>query len=212
MLNGKYGDQRILVSFVDSMIREKGDAEGRSQADRDTLRRVLMDRLNEALEKATLAALPDEKLTELERILDNDGSDAELEAFFAGTAEIDTTPALEQAMAKFRADYLAGTMTVDLDKEAERERAQREELANNSDEEMVIQNEGDVAIKAPVEGGQVMGTTENSEPMSATEGGETMKPAGMPVQGVESEVQGQSNVEGVETERSEQANGLEEER
>lgn len=143
MPDRKYNDQRTLSTYVDAMIMERGDAKELSMEMRGALKRALLEGLNDAIEKAILAALPDSKLLELEKILDNDGSDEELDKFFAGVEDVDATPAIKQAMEKFRADYLAGGVPDNFETEIERTQIMQIEAENEDDLEGVVQSPGD---------------------------------------------------------------------
>lgn len=108
MPSNTINDERVLVAFADKMIDDKGNAKNLSQEERGTLRRGLVKRLKEVTEKAVLAVLPDEKLIELEKVLDEDGSDEELEAIFGSINEEEYAKAVEDAMTEFREAYLVG--------------------------------------------------------------------------------------------------------
>lgn len=204
MSDRNYSDERMLMAYVDSMIAERGAAEGLSNEERDALRRVLFEELNDAMEKAMLMALPDEKLAELERILDENGSDEVLEEFFDGTDDIDMTPAIEAAMEKFREDYLAGEIEVDITAELERVRAMRAAMAAD-DGEGVVQSPGDTPLTEE-EYARIVGMDDaamDTDEVTSVDGmaDESMEP----VQGTSSEVQGWSDVEGNEVNGAENA-------
>lgn len=185
MPDGKINSERVLTTYVERMIDDKGDATELGLAERDALRRVLARKLNDAIEKAMLASLPDEKLNELEKILERDGSDEELEAFFDGVEGVDAGPAVEKAMAQVREDYLAGAIVVDLRAERAREEKLRQEMAMaGEDETTVLQNVGDEvpAQGAPTQGAisevpgraDVEGVTSGTEMEKSLNGGEEM--------------------------------------
>ena len=190
MSDRNYSDERMLMAYVDSMIAQRGAAEGMSEEEHGALRRVLFGELNDAIEQEMLMALPDEKLAELEKILDENESDEVLEDFFAGTDDIDMTPAIEGAMEKFREGYLAGEIEVDLGAELERVREMRAAMAAD-DGEGVVQSPGDTPL-----------TEEEYARIVGADKGEAE-----PVQGTSSEVQGWSDVEGNEVNGAENAMG-----
>ena len=88
--------------FVESLIAEKGLT---NAANREQIKTELQERVIERTEEAMLKTLPDEKLIELERKLDEGMSDDDLEKFFLN-AGVDYNPAVEQAMMKLKAELL----------------------------------------------------------------------------------------------------------
>lgn len=98
---------RIINTFVDKMMADK-DLSAMGAEEREALRRNLQQKVEEQIEQAMLAALPDEKLLELEGLMDNEASDEELDKFFANCG-VDFTQAAEQAMVEFRKAFLSST-------------------------------------------------------------------------------------------------------
>lgn len=88
--------------FVERLMAEKGDAGG---ADQSKLKAELQERVVEKTEEAMLKALPDEKLIELERKLDEGMSDDDLGKFFLN-AGVDYQPAVQQAMQELKTEFL----------------------------------------------------------------------------------------------------------
>jgi len=153
MLEKGMSSERILAAYIDLMIKDRGDAESLSVAERDALKRILWREMDDAMDKAFLASLPEDKLTELEEILDRGGSDEELEAFFDTVGEVDADVEIEKAMGRVREDYLAGKIVIDLEAEMRREKELRRVMAEaEKDETMVLQNIGDEPVVKSEEG------------------------------------------------------------
>lgn len=89
---------KIINVFVDKMMSDKG-------VNDETLKEQLKAKLDEQIEQAMIRALPDEKLVELEAMLDRDASDDEIEKFFDESG-VDFQVAVEDTMAAFRAAFL----------------------------------------------------------------------------------------------------------
>lgn len=148
----KMNSDRVLTAYIELMINDRGDAANLSAAERDALRRILRREMDDAIDKALLVSLPEDKLTELEVILDRDGSDEELEAFFDTVGEVDADAEIEKAMTQVREDYLAGKIVIDLGAEMEREKELRREMTEaEQDETTVLQNIGDEPVMAKKE-------------------------------------------------------------
>jgi len=90
---------KIINVFVDKMMADKG-------VEDEALREQLKVKLEEQIEQAMIRALSDEKLVELDVMLDNGVSDEELEVFFDG-AGVNYEQVVEQTMAAFRKAFLA---------------------------------------------------------------------------------------------------------
>lgn len=95
---GQLTKGKVINVFVDKMMADKGVNDA-------GLKEQLETKLEEQIEQAMIRALPDEKLTELEGMLDREASDEEIEAFFEG-AGVDFQGAVEQTMAAFREAFL----------------------------------------------------------------------------------------------------------
>lgn len=103
----KLSNDRIMAAFVDKMIADKGDDLDEKQKGR--LRRRLMVELDNAIGKAMVMALSDEQAMELDKMLNSEVSDGEIERFFAG-AGIDYDYVVHQAMGNFRVAYMTGKL------------------------------------------------------------------------------------------------------
>ena len=108
MPNTNNGDQ-AYDEFVGRLVYEKGlEDEDRRQNGR--IREELMSQIDGVVQDAMLEALSLEQAKELEKLLDAEVSDEELDGFFAGTG-IDFGKVAAEAMGKFREDYLGGNST-----------------------------------------------------------------------------------------------------
>ena len=93
-----------LDKFVDELLAAQGINQLEPEV-RDQLVQDLTARLNDRLEAAMVAELPEEKLPELEIILDKPAAAEELQKFFA--ENITDLPAdLARELAAFRQSYL----------------------------------------------------------------------------------------------------------
>jgi len=94
-----------LDKFVDELLVAQG-IDGVDPEVREQLVEDLTTRLNDRLEAAMVAELPEDKLPELERLLDHGNNEVELQKFFADN--IPNLPALlARELAAFRQDYLS---------------------------------------------------------------------------------------------------------
>jgi len=94
-----------LDKFVDELLAAQG-IDGVDPEVREQLVEDLTTRLNDRLEAAMVAELPEDKLPELEQLLDHGNNEVELQKFFADN--IPNLPALlARELAAFRQDYLS---------------------------------------------------------------------------------------------------------
>jgi len=94
-----------LDKFVDELLVAQG-IDGVDPEVREQLVEDLTTRLNDRLEAAMVAELPEDKLPELEQLLDHGNNEVELQKFFADN--IPNLPALlARELAAFRQDYLS---------------------------------------------------------------------------------------------------------
>lgn len=98
-------DQASLAAFVESLIKEKNDPNVTPQSILNVVE-VLLGELDDQINTHLVNLLPEEKQKELERLLDNEAQDSELDSFFEKSI-----PNLESEIAavllNFRAGYLA---------------------------------------------------------------------------------------------------------
>lgn len=107
-----FEEDQLLEHFVHQMIVDKGLAE-EDRKQNGKIQHELMEALDEAIEKAMIAALPDAELRELNALLDRDDSDEEIDALFAG-AGVNFEVIAGRTMVAFREAYLGkkeSTMT-----------------------------------------------------------------------------------------------------
>lgn len=94
-----------LDNFVDELLVAQGIDQLESEV-RDQLAQDLTDRLNDRLEAAMIAELPENKLPELEALLDQQVETNELQKFFAENI-VDLPAVLARELAAFRQSYLS---------------------------------------------------------------------------------------------------------
>ncbi len=107
-----FEEDQLLEHFVHQMIVDKGLVE-EDRKQNGKIQHGLMEALDEAIEKAMIAALPDAKLRELNELLDRDASDEEIGALFDG-AGVNFEIIAGRTMVAFREAYLGkkdSTMT-----------------------------------------------------------------------------------------------------
>ncbi len=97
-------DQVALTAFVDDLIKSRNDS-GINEQNIERVRNALLDEVNEAINLHLLDKLSDRAQIELDKLLDTDPSDEQLNQFF-----IREIPNLEveiaAALLNFRAAYL----------------------------------------------------------------------------------------------------------
>lgn len=103
MPEDKNNAEGVLSSFLDQMIAAKGENLGKNE--RLSLREELKAQLDEKINEAVIAALPDDKLTELDGLMDKEASDDEIEKFFDEVG-INFDKVALQAALQFQKDYL----------------------------------------------------------------------------------------------------------
>jgi FKBP-type peptidyl-prolyl cis-trans isomerase (trigger factor) len=94
-----------LDNFVDELLAAQGIDQLEPEV-RDQLAQDLTDRLNDRLEAAMIAELPENKLPELEALLDQQVETNELQKFFAENI-VDLPAVLARELAAFRQSYLS---------------------------------------------------------------------------------------------------------
>lgn len=116
MPENKLDDEKVLRMFVDKLIADKG-GDTLDAKQKETLQGELFEELDSRVQKAMIRALPDEKLVELDKLLDADASDEEIGAIF-GNSGVDFGPAVRKVMSDFRNDYFTGKIEVSVKTEA----------------------------------------------------------------------------------------------
>lgn len=178
MLENKLNDEKVLQMFVDRLIADKG-GDTLDAKQKETLQGELMAELDERMQQAMIRALPDAKLMELEKMLDADASDEEIESFFANASKdagVDFDPEIRKVFETFRTDYFKDKIQVSVK----------------------------TSVLAPAPAASTSAGATSATPSVATAQAPTVAPvampmpgAGQPTQGTTSAVPGQSNVEGV---------------
>ena len=90
---------KVINTFVSKMMADKGVEDA-------ALKEQLEAKLEEQIEQAMIRMLPDEKLVELEGMLDREASDEEIEQFFDGSG-VNFEQVAQQTMAAFRSAFSA---------------------------------------------------------------------------------------------------------
>lgn len=96
---------QVITMFVNKMMADKG-IQGMTPEEEAALKEQLGMKLEEQIEQAMIRGLSDEKLDELEGLLERDATDEELEKFFDASG-VDFQAVTEQTMMAFRKAYLA---------------------------------------------------------------------------------------------------------
>lgn len=99
IIEGLTQDQLTAI-YVEQMILDKGVEPN------DALRGVLLEKLENAINRKLVNALPEEFAQKLESAIDNGASDEEIEGIIAESG-IDVEMITEEAMTAFREKYLA---------------------------------------------------------------------------------------------------------
>jgi len=186
MPENKLNDEKVLAMFVDRLIADKG-GDTLDAKQKETLQRELLEELDERIQQAMIRALPDAKLMELEKLLDEDAPDEEIEGFFKG-ADADFDPAIRKAMDEFRTDYFKDKIKVSV----------KTSILEMAPATVTEAPKVEVSQAAPAVPVTPVPAATAAPAGSATPVTAPVAPAaGQPVQGTVSAVPGQSNVEGV---------------
>lgn len=105
----KLSEDSVLLAFVDRLITEKGlnlDPQAQKSA-----RVALKAQLDNIIEEAMLAALPEEQLLTLEEKVEAGASDAEIEEIFAA-ANIDYDKVAKETLEAFQAGVESGAIAI----------------------------------------------------------------------------------------------------
>lgn len=100
-------EDEMLDLFVEQILIDKGFtdlAEDLKQEFRSEIKERLIVRINEAM----VSALPDDKLEELEQMLDNNTATPESVNALVESSGVDMSGPIQEAMMDFRRVYLAG--------------------------------------------------------------------------------------------------------
>lgn len=182
MPENKLNDEKVLQMFVDRLIADKG-GDTLDAKQKETLQGELMAELDERMQQAMIRALPDAKLMELEKMLDADASDEEIESFFANASKdagVDFDPEIRKVFEAFRTDYFKDKIKVSVKASVLAPAASASAGATAAP--------GATSAAPSVATAQAPAVTPVAMPTPG---------AGQPTQGTTSAVPGQSNVEGV---------------
>ncbi len=209
----KLNDEKVLRMFVDRLIAEKG-GESLEAKQKETLQGELLEELDERIQQAMVRALPDAKLMELEKLLDAEAPDEEIESFFSG-AGVDFNPALKKVMSDFQNDYFTDKVKVSVKTKWTAKPAEVSKTTAPAAASETAASEGAAAPVAPAavpEAAAPVAAVPAADAPSAAASATIATPAvaaqvpvqqvtqqatqGQPTQGTTSAVPGQSNVEG----------------
>lgn len=200
MPENKLDDEKVLRMFVDRLIADKG-GDTLDVKQKEILQKELLEELGERIQQAMIRALPDAKLMELEKLLDEDAPDEAIEGLFKG-AGMDFDPAIRKAMDEFRTDYFKDKIRVSV-KTSILEAVPAAAVETPKVEAAQVGSATSIAPVAPagpaVSAVAPVASAGSAAPVvaPATQTVSVAPAVGQPVQGAVSAVPGQSNVEGV---------------
>lgn len=105
--------EQVMEAFVHQMVADKGLLE-EDQKQNGKIQQELRTQLDEVMDRSLIDALPEEKLAELDKMLDAGATDDEIENFF-DTAGVDFEAAMRGTMEEFRRQYLEGNNSTNND-------------------------------------------------------------------------------------------------
>ena len=126
-------DQVALVSFIDDLIKEKNDQSIKP----DTLPKIkemLLKQLNEMINTHMINLLSDKDKIELDKLLDNNASNEELDKFFERKI-LNLKSEIASVLLDFRASFL-GLYEKSKDKESKEKEVNQAQTDNNEKEEL----------------------------------------------------------------------------
>ena len=109
-------DEKVLTAFVDRLIANKGGST-LDATQKETLQGELLEQLDDRIQHAMIGALPDAKIVELEKLLDADAPDEEVEKIFQESGA-DYSHAIRKAMDDFQTDYFTDKIEVSVKTQA----------------------------------------------------------------------------------------------
>ena len=109
-------DEKVLAAFVDRLIANKGGST-LDATQKETLQGELLEQLDDRIQHAMIGALPDAKIVELEKLLDADAPDEEVEKIFQESGA-DYSHAIRKAMDDFQTDYFTDKIEVSVKTQA----------------------------------------------------------------------------------------------
>ena len=126
--------------FIDGLIGDR--AAGMSPDELDEMKKDIAIEVEDALNRAVLARLPDDALKEIEDYIDNNEDQsalAELILAKAGDAQLDLNAITMDTLLQFKALYTGEVLADDLD-----------EVGDTDDDEAAIENEDNAAAETEV--------------------------------------------------------------
>lgn len=106
----KFNEERAMIAFADKLIADKGIT-GLTNDQKGRLRRNLVDEMSNRLEEAVIMSLPDDKIIELEKLLDGEVTEEQIDALLDGSG-VDFKAVYMRGLKNFRDSYLAGEIDV----------------------------------------------------------------------------------------------------
>lgn len=102
---GKMSNEQILEVIAKSLLIEKGFTDLEPEVEQDMVKE-LVARETEYVNRALLAALPDDKMLELEKLADDENVSEEQLTKLVASADIDAEAITSKALEEFRDLYL----------------------------------------------------------------------------------------------------------
>lgn len=106
----KYTSEEVLSLCLDKMITDKKENAGLDPAQRAQLKKELRERLDDMVNEAMIAAIPDDKIIELDERMKEGMTDKQIEDFLMNSGA-DFEGAAVQAVAALRKEYLGEETT-----------------------------------------------------------------------------------------------------
>lgn len=126
-------DQVALVSFIDDLLKEKNDQSIKPDA-LPKVKEMLLKQLNEMINIHMISLLSEKDQTELDKLLDSNASNEELDKFFESKI-FNLKSEIASVLLDFRASFL-GLYKKSEDKESKEEQANQAQTDNNEKEEL----------------------------------------------------------------------------
>lgn len=132
----KFNEERAMIAFADKLIVDKGIT-GLTNDQRGRLRRNLVDEMSNRLEEAVIMSLPDDKIIELEKLLDGEVTEEQVDTLLDGSG-VDFKAVYMRGLKDFRDSYLAGEIEVPIP--AAREPKKKTENSGAKEQIVTAQN------------------------------------------------------------------------
>ena len=105
-------NEEIMVAFADGLLNEKGLGEMSDEVRQEMLQ-DLVERLSDFVNRAILEALPEEKIAELDELIDRDVATPEAVSELINGVGFDVSERVAKAMEKFREIYLGENQSME---------------------------------------------------------------------------------------------------